>query len=373
MFYEPFSDFFYDPKTKFYYSNAKKRYFRYDLEKGEFQPIGEEGKRGVEGGGQVAQQQGTGGGQGGDVMIAPKVVTAAEEDAVAGVIPPQPASESKPEKVELKPKIAISLKTALPRKDSGGIKSLNEVTAMEKAKLMEKTIQRKESSLSAGGNSSVGINDPAALSQSHKEHNKDMDKWSERVKEMRDEENVTCDEAPPSSNKVRTTASGQPICVLCRRKFANLEKMRQHERLSALHKENLAKKAAADAAKKKQRESSETYRDRSKERRLMYGGSLAANPDSSSSHAEALLAHALNNPSSDAGAAETVRPEETLNDANVGNKLLQKLGWKSGETLGRSDGNQNDGGAAAGDNGVVSNLKSDWERIESLAQRGGRR
>jgi len=71
-----------------------------------------------------------------------------------------------------------------------------------------------------------------------------------------------------------------------------------------------------------------------------------------------------------------VRPEETLNDANVGNKLLQKMGWKSGGALGRkssggAEGGGDDGPATKTD--AASSLKSDWERIESLAQRGGRR
>jgi hypothetical protein len=63
---------------------------------------------------------------------------------------------------------------------------------------------------------------------------------------------------------------------------------------------------------------------------------------------------------------EIIRPEDTLNDTNnVGNKLLQKMGWSSGELLGRTTVNTN------GDD-VASNLKSDWERIESIAKRGGR-
>mmetsp|Transcript_24487 Transcript_24487/g.44172 ORF Transcript_24487/g.44172 Transcript_24487/m.44172 type:complete len:367 (-) Transcript_24487:166-1266(-) len=366
MFYEPFSDFFYDPKTKFYYGNAKKKYFKYDADaedgKGAFRPIGGE--------------------EGGESDAVSGVVTAAAGEESMKNVTPTPASavESKPEKVELKPKIAISLKTTISPKDSNNnIKSLNEVAAMEKTKLQKKIVQRKESTLSAGENNAGTIHQPL------KKHAKDMDKWSERVKEMRDETDAKCDVVPPPSKKIKTTTSGQPICVLCRRKFPTLEKLQQHEKLSALHKENLVKKAAKDAAtaaKKKRLESSvETYRDRTKERRLMHGGSLGANPDSTSSHAEALLAHSLNNDSSvERKVAETIRPEDTLNnDANVGNKLLQKLGWKSGETLGRMNGNQNVDGMMGGNSGggrkddVASNLRSDWERIESLAQRGGRR
>lgn len=261
------------------------------------------------------------------------------------------------EKVESKPKIAISLKTPLPQKDSG-TKSLNEVATKEKAKLKEKNIKRKESALSAAGEINAT---PVTLP--NKKHATNMNVWSERVKEMRDED--TCNEDP--SKKVKTTASGQPICVLCRRKFATVEKLQQHEKLSALHQENLAKKAAAEAAaasSKKTQQEADTYRDRSKERRDMYGG--ASHAASSSSHAEALLAHSLGSSSSAdrTKPTEIIRPEDTLNnDTNVGNKLLQKMGWKSGEALGKDTANDS----------AASKLKNDWERIESLAQTGGRR
>lgn len=356
MFYEPSSDFFYDPKTKLYYGNKKQRYFRYDAEKKPcaFQPVGEE-------------NNGHQNGQVGGGMITSQVVTAAEENA-AEQAPPEPSADAdaKTDKLELKPKIAISIKTALPQKKEISAKSLKDVAATEKNKRKEKNIQRKESALSAAVESNAA---PAALPQSHKNHAKDMNKWSERVKEMRDEDTSEA----PAAKKVKTTVSGQPICVLCRRKFPTLEKLVQHEKLSALHKENLAKKAAADAAAKdaaKQKEKSDaSYRDRSKERRKMYGSHAGATE--SSSHAEALLAHSLGTgSSSQSKPAEVIRPEETLNDANVGNKLLQKLGWKSGEALGRNCGKQ---GTMGNDGAVASNLKSDWERIESLAQRGGGR
>ncbi|KAL9184669.1 hypothetical protein ACHAXT_012639 [Thalassiosira profunda] len=355
MFYEPSSDFFYDPKTKLYYSNKKRQYFQYVEEKRPyvFQPVGESGSAG---------QQGGGPGMGG--IPPPKVITAAEEAAVE-VAPEANATGANQEKVEMKPTIAISLKTPVPQKD-GGAKSLNEVASLEKAKLEQAKIQeiimkRKNSAMSTGDST----NTPGV----HKKHAKDMDKWSERVKEMRDR---TPAEAPPPSKRVKTTASGQPICVLCRRKFANLEKLEQHERLSAMHKENLAKKVAADAAAKEaaaKRQPSDTlYRDRSKERRVMYGSHTN---QESSSHAEALMAHNLGS-SSEGKPAETVRPEETLNDANVGNKLLEKMGWKSGDALGREPAAGNSGAEwKKGD--AASSLKSDWERIESLAQRGGRR
>lgn len=330
MFYEPHSDFFYDPKMKLYYSNKKQQYFTYQAEKKPhvFQPVG-----GSVGSSQVAAGQGT------DTSGRTKDKTADKEE--------------KPKK-----KIAISLKTGPPKGGSGVKSSLNEVAAREKTRLIkENSIKRKESAFSAAGENNTTA---STVPQSHKKHAKDMNIWSDRVKEMKEEDKCTDVQQPPSK-KVKTTTSGQPICLLCRRKFATLEKLVQHENLSALHKENLAKKVAADAAKKAQKQESESYRDRSRERRQMFGSDA---PDSSSSHAEALLAHSLGSGAAPERTkpAEIIRPEETLNnDTNVGNKLLQKMGWKSGEALGRS----------GNDDSAASNMKKDWEKIESLAQQGG--
>lgn len=333
MFYEPSSDFFYDPKTKLYYGNKKRGYFRYDAkaEAPGFQP--------VEGDGQVQQGQAEkGDDKAGETVVEQSVVKQTSYD---------PATETNSEKADLpKPKIAISIKTAMPPKQAG-IKSLNEAAARERTKLEERKHQRQEASLVAAVESNINA-----------EHAKDMNKWSERKEEMREA-------ATPlvAETRVRTTASGQPICVLCRRKFANLDKLRQHERLSALHKANLAKRAAVTKAAEDT--ATEEYRDRSKERRHMYQGSAHIN--SGSSHAEALLACSLDSSlSSAAKPTEVIRPEETLNADNVGSRLLHKLMAKSG-------GSEGDGTLTRNKNAVSNNLKNDWERIESIAQRGGRR
>ena len=375
MFYEPSSDFFYDPKTKLYYSNVRQQYFRYDVdnEPHSFQPVGGDGGNVV-----TAAQSSVHG------IMTPRVMTEVEEvSAESSPTGQVVSSQTKPEKAEPKQKIAISLKTPLPPKNSS-IKSLNDVTALEKIKLSKKKLIRKESASTTTGDELLAAS-AGTLPQAHKKHAMDMSKWSERVKEMREDGSSTETQQQPSPpSDVKTTVSGQPMCVLCRRKFANVEKLRQHEKLSMLHKENLAKTASSASAVvagpttnashvSKEGEESETssYRDRSKERRLMYGSHVL-----SQSHAEALLAHSRGPSSTSTSASEvkhinqTIRPEETLNDTNVGNKLLQKLGWKSGETLGR---NTTDGPGTKEDDAVNKNLRSDWERIESLAQGGGMR
>uniref|UniRef100_A0A7R9W9B1 G-patch domain-containing protein n=1 Tax=Pseudictyota dubia TaxID=2749911 RepID=A0A7R9W9B1_9STRA len=183
-------------------------------------------------------------------------------------------------------------------------------------------------------------------------------------------------------SKVTKTPDGKPICLLCRRKFASLEKLRQHERVSALHKQNLAKKKAAaeEEAKKKKEGSNGTstaavtappspavdYRDRAKERRALFGPDAAAGakPDEE----PVVLGPDLDRARAVAS-AEVVAPHESLGESNIGNKMLQKLGWKRGGALGREQQQQDlaDGGVGVGSVNAKDTLKSDWERIESLA------
>ena len=65
---------------------------------------------------------------------------------------------------------------------------------------------------------------------------------------------------------------------------------------------------------------------------------------------------------------ETVAPDANLGATNVGNKLLQKLGWKNGESLGRRpDENTGSGPSLVGKEHTLVKLKQDWERIENLS------
>lgn len=169
-----------------------------------------------------------------------------------------------------------------------------------------------------------------------------MEKWSGRGKEIREGS-----EAPTKNPP--TTTKGQPVCLLCRRKFASVEKLKQHEELSALHKENLQKNKEADAKKEQEAMASMEYRDRALERRIMHGPDTASLP---------ALPDELETPA--AREVEVVRPEDNLGASNVGNQMLQKMGWKSGASLGRSA----DSGVSSTENGQ---LVKDWQKIELLA------
>jgi len=354
MFYEPASDFFYDPKTKLYYSNKKQKYFHFVVGMDPpFQGVGEQNDQ--------QQQEGVS-----------RAVADPSQAAPTGDVP---ARQTEAQIVssngiggDSKSKIAISLKTAvLPSTSTVPVASVSSA-ATERSKLIEKL--RKASGASAAGPALAEV-----VPQVHKQHAKDMGVWSERVKELKGE-----GDTPPASLKtssatasnpteIKTTPSGQPICIICRRKFANLEKLQQHEKLSALHKENLAKitDSGGEAAKQKELATPELlYRDRSKERRMLYSASSV-----DASRVDMLLASVDPLRSDAEKKTEVIQPEQALGDANVGNQLLQKLGWKSGDTLGRKQEGGNGSESKSGSD-VASSLKNDWERIESLVQSGGR-
>ena len=128
------------------------------------------------------------------------------------------------------------------------------------------------------------------------------------------------------SRKFETTPLGEPICTLCQRKFKSKEQLDRHERLSQLHKSNLEKKQLEYQ-----------YVDRAAYRRAIHSAdSESARPGVNPDRVETAV----------------VRPQDTLNEGNIGNKMLQKMGWKRvNDTETGGDG-----------------IRSEWERIEKLAK-----
>jgi hypothetical protein len=150
------------------------------------------------------------------------------------------------------------------------------------------------------------------------------------------------------------TKSGEPICALCMRRFPSIEKLRLHEIASALHKDNLAKRAALE----KQNAAVATatayiaaikYEDRAKKRRDIHGHYSLPPPRL---HVE-----------TPAVPINMAVPQDILGSDNIGNQLFQKM-------LQKSDSATKD---QAGQEIISSNLRKDWERIESLAMQSGER
>ncbi|GAX23522.1 RNA-binding protein 5/10 [Fistulifera solaris] len=201
-------------------------------------------------------------------------------------------------------------------------------------KLKTKSLKSAKSKPQAPSTETLGATVAVTQPRVHKQHELDIDKWSDRQVEKRIED-----------RQFQRTAKGEPMCPLCRRKFPSVEKLLQHEKVSQLHKDNLAKAAQAKKEKPSQ------YVDRAEQRRSMYGPDVPALPKRELSTELAAISN------------ETAPVVDSLDkESNIGNQLLRKMGWKEGGAVGgRPEGSS----AAAG-------LVKDWERIEQLAEQGGK-
>jgi len=124
-------------------------------------------------------------------------------------------------------------------------------------------------------------------------------------------------------------------CLLCKRQFPSKEKLTKHNQMSNLHKENLEqwlKTRDASGQTNRDKESGIQYRDRAKERRNKYGDDDDPKPN----RLKDKYIQAMEQVSQAGSKSE---PAAKIGEDNVGNKMLQKMGWKSGAGLGKnSDG-----------------------------------
>jgi RNA-binding protein 5/10 len=123
-------------------------------------------------------------------------------------------------------------------------------------------------------------------------------------------------------------------CLLCKRAFQSLEIFNKHVKMSQLHKDNLQKHNLQKGILPKG--GGANYRDRAKERRLKYGEVSPPPVNKSKERFQRDLAKQMR------GSTGYQPPEPPVSavpigENNVGNKLLQKMGWKDGQGLGRSN------------------------------------
>uniref|UniRef100_A0A3P8UEM0 RNA binding motif protein 5 n=1 Tax=Cynoglossus semilaevis TaxID=244447 RepID=A0A3P8UEM0_CYNSE len=118
-------------------------------------------------------------------------------------------------------------------------------------------------------------------------------------------------------------------CLLCRRQFPNKEALIRHQQLSDLHKKNLevlrrSKMSEAELEELERKETELKYRDRAAERREKYGIPEPPAPKKKKYNQPAQVVN-YEQPTKDG-----------LNSDNIGNKMLQAMGWKEGKGLGRN-------------------------------------
>mmetsp|Transcript_3648 Transcript_3648/g.6124 ORF Transcript_3648/g.6124 Transcript_3648/m.6124 type:complete len:342 (+) Transcript_3648:724-1749(+) len=226
------------------------------------------------------------------------------------------------------------------KQESTGAEEASHTSKVEEKKLIAISLKTKvlASNMGSGGGERKKDEAQAQIAQvsrTKKLHNANIDRWSERGREMSGKEQVV------------RTKTGSPVCLLCKRKFANVQNLDRHENISELHKANLCKYSKRRNINEEM--AAAHYRDRAFERRILHGiddmpaAQLVASEDIPDS---------------------VVDPQHTLNESNVGNQMLQKLGWKSGTNLGRNAGSQSATDGA---------LQKDWGRIEQLAKSTSRK
>ncbi|XP_057701177.1 RNA-binding protein 5 isoform X2 [Corythoichthys intestinalis] len=118
-------------------------------------------------------------------------------------------------------------------------------------------------------------------------------------------------------------------CLLCRRQFPNKEGLIRHQQLSDLHKKNLevlrrSQMSEAELEELERRETELKYRDRAAERREKYGIPEPPVPKKKK-YSQPTPVINYEQPTKDG-----------LNSDNIGNKMLQAMGWKEGKGLGRN-------------------------------------
>ncbi|KAM7422515.1 hypothetical protein PAMA_010522 [Pampus argenteus] len=118
------------------------------------------------------------------------------------------------------------------------------------------------------------------------------------------------------------------VCLLCRRQFPTKDALVRHQQLSDLHKQNLeiqrrSKLSEAELEELERKETELKYRDRAAERREKYGVPEPPAPKKKFYQPP----------------TPTVNYEQPTKDGltsdNIGNKMLQAMGWKEGKGLGR--------------------------------------
>jgi len=346
MFYEPNSDFFFDCNTKLYYSNKRKAY--YSLLEGET--------------GAVFQKLSS------TISTTNQSISPPSSSSILPAADPQ-----EPAVVDTKKKgIAIhirskSLSRPRERSKSHGRRSMSRLQADidvprdPRQKEQIQNVEKWNNQLSL--KSTIEASREVALSVAsilpHPNTTSAMTNYA-NLQSVLGIAKATCSdlsiENPVSTSgaspSIITTRTGQPICVLCKRKFASLDQLRRHEEESELHKTNVAKRKAEELSSLLPIQPPTTiptvqYEDRAKKRRHL--------------HADVPMVHRsrpeeVRDPV--VGAA-VIDPESALNHDNVGNQLFQRMLVKSG-TL--DDPNK----LASG--GLNDSIKEEWRRIESMSQ-----
>ncbi|XP_061584544.1 RNA-binding protein 5-like [Cololabis saira] len=303
-YYDPKTGFYYDPNSQYYYNCETQQYFYWDSEKQTYVP-------------------------------APNVSdSSADSTACSSTTAATSSKEPKDKKEKYKNKSAQQIAKDMER----WAKSLNKQKEVCKGNLqstgLSKEEDRKESAAADAAFSlfekKVGRFEMTSLTGEHfRLTEQEISLKSDVVAAYNgesDPEEGGIERAAEEDGKM--TDWKRMVCLLCRRQFPTKEALLRHQQLSDLHKQNLVihRQSRLSEAELEELERNETelkYRDRAAERREKYG--IPEPPAAKKKFCQP--------------PTPVVNYEQPTKDGltsdNIGNKMLQAMGWKEGKGLGR--------------------------------------
>ncbi|KAL1139064.1 hypothetical protein AAG570_009125 [Ranatra chinensis] len=284
-YYDPFTTLYYDAKSQYYYNNKLARFLYWDASKSTYLPAptaqneDDESKKAKDKDAEkdkvkVAKRIAK------DMERWAKTLNQKKENAKQNVVAAQQAV------AQMKAVGAADIGYAVLERKEAGVPLANG---------LEVKIAKNESLVAAYGQGSDSEEEVDELLQEDKQHTD----WSKMA------------------------------CLLCKRQFQSKDALIKHQQLSDLHKQNLAawyRSKGIDPDEPQQKSSQ--YRDRAKERRLKYGEPDKPQPNK------------LKETYMKAKEATVSYEEPTksgIGSDNLGNKLLQKMGWQEGMGLGKTN------------------------------------
>ncbi|XP_029007000.1 RNA-binding protein 5 [Betta splendens] len=303
-YYDPQTGLYYDPNTHYYYNSQTQQYLYWDCEKQTYVP-------------------------------APADTNASQNETAAGSKEPK---EGKEKKEKPKSKTAQQIAKDMER----WAKSLNKQKENFKSSFQPiSQEERKEAAAADAGftlfeKKQAGTLDRLIpeLSRVHEEEpalnavNASKCGLVAAYSGDSDPEEAGAEPDGGEGGQDKLTDWNKLACLLCRRQFPNKESLIRHQQLSDLHKKNLevlrrSKMSEAELEELERKETELKYRDRAAERREKYGIPEPPAPKKKK-YSQPTPVINYEQPTKDG-----------LNSDNIGNKMLQAMGWKEGKGLGR--------------------------------------
>ncbi|XP_039548172.1 RNA-binding protein 5 isoform X2 [Pimephales promelas] len=291
-YYDPSTGLYYDPNTHYYYNSQTQQYLYWDGEKQAYVP-------------------------------AVDANNAAQNAASA------PQKEGKEKKEKPKSKTAQQIAKDMER----WAKSLNKQKENFKGSFQPISQEERKEAAAADAGFTLFEKKAGALERLVTEASKATEEESSSSKvglvaaysgDSEPEESIEGDD-----REDKLTDWKKMACLLCRRQFPNKEGLIRHQQLSDLHKQNLevlrrSKLSEAELEELERKETEMKYRDRAAERREKYGIPEPPAPKK----------RKFTQPTPVVNYEQPTK--DGLNSDNIGNKMLQAMGWKEGKGLGRN-------------------------------------